>query len=278
MDQQAFVSSPIYRSKMLSESHSPAHQVLLHDDERDAKASSTRSPTTVFAIDELSSVFRVPDEATERGSPYLDFDTLRKESGSNPIISSRRRCLTPSFTTDVELSTFSEDTEEDEDDEVATAARLQSAFTVRRRQSPLSIFRPVGGTKRRCDFDDDNDEEEHINTTPTKRRAFRTPSLCRANAISSDNEGEENLPLFSSSSSFESPFKRVCKSSDEFSFLAPSTSSTSPYSSFFTEATSQPSIKNTPQLLQHPISFDTLPSNEIFKFGSAKEVTINKEN
>mmetsp|Transcript_43435 Transcript_43435/g.78041 ORF Transcript_43435/g.78041 Transcript_43435/m.78041 type:complete len:262 (-) Transcript_43435:834-1619(-) len=260
MDHQ--FSSPIYRSNMVSESHFFAHE----EDECDAKiaSASTRSPTTVFAVDELSSVFRVPDDAIERGSV---FDNQEREAGSNW----RRRCLTPSsFTTDGELSTFSEDTEEGNEETSDDGNDHQSPFTgYSRRRSPLSIFRPVSGTKRRYDF---QEREHHANTTPTKRRACSAQLLCHANPIGSDDVCDE-IPLLSSSYSFASPLKRVCRSS--------SSSTSSSLTSLFAEALPATIRSNqadafsvTPQLLQHPLSFEALPilrATNIIKTDDIKE-------
>ena len=72
-------------SDMVAESHFFDHE----EDERNAKiaSTSTRSPTTIFAIDDLSSVFRMPDDAIERESVI---GHQEKDASSN----SRRRCLT----------------------------------------------------------------------------------------------------------------------------------------------------------------------------------------
>ena len=254
MDHQ--FSSPINRSNRVAESRFSAHQ----EDERDAKfaSASTRSPTTVFAVEELSSVFRMPDDAIERIS-VIDHQASR-------------RCLTlPSFTTDGELSTFSEDKEGDEeasDDENDHPSR----FTLRsRRRAPLSIFRPVSGKRQ-------YEHEQHVNTTPTKRRACSAQLLCHANPIGSDDACDE-IPLLSSSFSFASPLKRVCRSS--------CSSTSSSLTSLFAEALPATIRSNradtfsvTPQHLQHPLSFEALPilkATNTIKTGDMKEDS-NKEN
>ena len=253
-------SSPIYRSNnMVAESHFFDHE---DDDERDAKiiaSASTRSPTTVFAVDELSSVFRVPDDAIERVS----------DASSNS-----RRFLTPSsFTTDGELSTFSEDTEEGDEEASDDGNDHQSPSTGRRRISSLSIFRPVSGTKRRCDFQ----EHEHHANTPNKRRACSAPVLCHANPIASDDISD-GIPLLSPSYSLASPFKRICRSS--------SSSASSSFTSLFHEALPATIRSNqagtfsiTPQHLHHPLSFEALPilrATYIIKTDDIKEDSIKE--
>ena len=257
MDHQ--FSSPIYRSDMVAESHFSAHQ----EDERDVKftSASTRSPTTVFAVDDLTSVFRMPDDAIERG---IAMDHQEQDAGSNSL----HRCLTlPSFTTDGELSTFSEDKEGDEeasDDENDHPSR----FTLRsRRRAPLSIFRPVSGKRQ-------YEHEQHVNTldTPTKRRTCSAPLLCRANSVGSD-DGCDEIPFLSSAYSFASPVKRVCHSS--------SSSTSSSFTSLFAEAMPATIRSNeadtfsiTPQHLQHPLLFESLPisrATNIMKIDDTKE-------
>ena len=154
-----------------------------------------------------------------------------------------------SFTTDGELSIFSEDTEEGVEEASDDGNDHQSPSTGRRRISPLSIFRPVSGTKRRCDF---QEREHHTNTTPTKRRACSAPLLCRANSVVSD-DGCDEIPFLSSAYSFASPVKRVCHSS--------SSSTSSSFTSLFAEAMPATIRSNqadtfsiTPQHLQHPLS------------------------
>ena len=158
-----------------------------------------------------------------------------------------------SFTTDGELSIFSEDTEEGVEEASDDGNDHQSPSTGRRRISPLSIFRPVSGTKRRCDFQ----EHEHHANTPNKRRACSAPLLCHANSIVSD-DACDGIPLLSSSYSFASPFKRVCRSS--------SSSASSSFTSLFAEALPATIRSNqadtfsiTPQHLHHPLSFEALP-------------------
>mmetsp|Transcript_43432 Transcript_43432/g.78028 ORF Transcript_43432/g.78028 Transcript_43432/m.78028 type:complete len:181 (-) Transcript_43432:834-1376(-) len=174
-----------------------------------------------------------------------------------------------SFTTDGELSIFSEDTEEGVEEASDDGNDHQSPSTGRRRISPLSIFRPVSGTKRRYDF---QEREHHANTTPTKRRACSAQLLCHANPIGSDDVCDE-IPLLSSSYSFASPLKRVCRSS--------SSSTSSSLTSLFAEALPATIRSNqadafsvTPQLLQHPLSFEALPilrATNIIKTDDIKE-------
>lgn len=236
----------------------------LDNDAKSAMAlapSSTISPTTVFAVDELSSVFRVPDDAVERSSAQTD--RQNQVTGCGTLCHGRRsRCLTPSFTTDGEMSTFSEDTESGDDEE--------AYHVYRRRQSSLSIFRPVGSpphdmvNKKRqaCHDDDDGD----ANVTPTKRRACCAHPLIRhANPVRGNSDDCDELSP-SSHPVCSSPFStRLCRA--ESSVISPGADSValeaspSPYTSLFAEATlrnSHASRADTfsivPKHLRHPLS------------------------
>lgn len=263
MDHQSFASpiQSIYRNSV-AEPRYFAHE----DDKYDIKSSSnnSRSPATVFAVDDqqLISVFRVPDHSIERAGYLCGVIEKANSSGITSSLSHRRRCLTPSsFTTDGELSTFSEDTEEgvaDEDD-----ARISSdnndhyQFSLRRRRSALSIFRPVSGSKRpSCDFDED-DGGIVSSTTPTKRRCTTRPMLCHANPIgSSDDDSFGERAASSPSSSSTSPFRRIYRSS--------SITASSSYTPLFTEtlpvrADRDPIPSSNKNFLDHPLSFDFSP-------------------
>ena len=209
----------------------------------------TRSPTTVFAIDEVSSVFRVPDDAVERrgppvpGAARLNADRQAPSAGASVGLIRRARCLTPSFGTDGELSTFSEESDEtssngsDSDEEHFRFPARRSGNS----SSLRSIFRPVSGIKRRsCEYDEDNDDE-FADCTPAKR-SCSAPTLRHANPIgSSDDDGCENDEqplLLSPARSFASPFKRVCR--NDSGFATASVAISSPYSSLFAETGAYP--------------------------------------
>ena len=210
--------------------------------------SSTRSPTTVvFAVDELSNVFRVADDdggaiERQRSSHGQSIFTIRR---SRPLI-------TPSFTTDGELSTFSEDTDEatieglgllasSDDESREPYPAMLHRQQQQRSSAPLqSIFRPVmSGMKRRsCDVNsDDEEEDDHYNYLNNSDRT----SLCHANPIGSNDGYDDDVPPPTSQSySFASPFKRICSRGDttiEYTTAAttPSRSSSSPYTALFAE-------------------------------------------
>ena len=229
--------------------------------------SSTRSPTTVvFAVDELSNVFRVADDngAIERQrSSHRQNEEEDEEEGIYTIRRSRP-LITPSFTTDGELSTFSEDTDEatieglgllasSDDESREPYPAMLHRQQQQRSSAPLqSIFRPVmSGMKRRsCDVNSDDDAEDydHYNYldnsdsyTPMKKRSCGAPSLCHANPIGSNDGFDDDVPPTTSQSySFASPFKRICSRGDttnEYTTAAttPSSSSSSPYTALFAE-------------------------------------------
>lgn len=233
-----------------------------------ASTSTTRSPNTViFAIDELSSVFRVADN--HDGIEHDSFIVHRTEEAvmdnSNSMLR-RARYLTPSsFTTDGELSTFSEDTEEASDESSGSDdvdEHPNRFYPRRRRATAMSIFRASSGTKRRCEFEQHGDDDDITN--PTKR-SCSAPSLCHANPIGSDDgcdDEEEELSLSSSSyCSFASPFKRICRSGN---FTADTATAPS-FTSLFSEPTSTlPAATTTLKHLQHPLSLDTSAFAKLF--------------
>ena len=227
--------------------------------------SSTRSPTTVvFAVDELSNVFRVADD--DGGAIERQRSSHRQHEEEEEGIFTIRRSrplITPSFTTDGELSTFSEDTDEatieglgllasSDDESREPYPAMLHRQQQQRSSAPLqSIFRPVmSGMKRRsCDVNsDDEEEDDHYNYlnnsdryTPTKKRSCGAPSLCHANPIGSNDGYDDDVPPPTSQSySFASPFKRICSRGDttiEYTTAAttPSRSSSSPYTALFAE-------------------------------------------
>ena len=279
-----------------------AHQMCdIDEDEGDvakiasAASSSGQSPSSImFAVDRLSGVFRVPDDAIERASNQEEADHQEEqEMVGNGSCGSKhcRRFLSPSFTaTDGELSTFSEDTEEGADDEGESSGSDSISslrfFPARRRQptATLSIFRPsVSGIKRSSSDIEEEDEGEEERSS--KRCCSAPPPICHANPICSDSDQEEggstscdeeilrspsSLPSVSSAQSlfagnYSSPFGQ----SISISPIEPS--STSPFTSlFFAEAMPATTIVTnnargagasiTPNHLQHPLSFQDMTS------------------
>jgi len=260
---------------------SPAFDNMCFFSDRNTKEeSSSRSPTTVFAVAELNNVFRVPDNVIE-----CSVDSQEKENTGS---TNGRLCqpfapsLICSFATDSELSTFSEDTEEGDEAETQDLSSdiHRSRFIVqRRRRSSRSIFRPIlNGNKRRCDSTDE-DHEEHDYSTPAKKRRISAPSIGRANPIggSDDDDGCDNdlTSMRSSSNSFASPLKRVYRGdscSSNSSYISPG--GTSSFTSLF--ASDAAVISNTqaleamvdercvntllvmPRQLTHPLSFQAI--------------------
>ncbi len=201
------------------------------DIDKAAAASSVRSPTCViFAVDEqLGDVFCLPglthDATAERRCP-LEQD--QQERGTTGILRPTR-CLTPSYANQefVELSTFSdeESSSSSSDDCSSDDHRYLYLPSRRPRAAPLmSIFRPTSGTKRRCEFEEedrqhnrssnDDDRDDGCGTL-TKR-----PSLRHANPVGSGEYGHDAHDAeisLSSTFSFASAFKRICRSSSSSS-------------------------------------------------------------
>ena len=199
------------------------------DIDKAAVASSARSPTCViFAVDELlGGVFCQPGLTHDARRCPLEQD--QQEDGTTGILRPTR-CLAPSYANQelVELSTFSDEESSSSDDCSSDDHRYLYLPTRRRRAAPLmSIFRPTSGTKRRCDFeeddrqhyrssnDDDDDDRDDGCGTPTKR-----PSLRHANPVGSGEYGHDAHDAeisLSSTFSFASAFKRICRSTSSSS-------------------------------------------------------------
>ena len=226
-----------------------------------AAASSARSPTCViFAVDEqLGDVFRMPghDEDDANAERRCPLEQVHQEGGTTggrnvgpllrlggrieqPYFLHPTRCGTPSYANQelVELSTLSneESSSSSSDDCSSDDHRYLYLPSRRPRAAPLmSIFRPTSGTKRRCEFEeedrqhyrssnddddddddnDDNDDEADGCGTPTKR-----PSLRHANPVGSGEYGHDAHDAeisLSSTFSFASAFKRICRSSSSSS-------------------------------------------------------------
>lgn len=268
-------SSPIQtmihsKSSMFTEPHFIAYPDADECDVVKAASTSptTRSPNTViFAVDELSSVFRVADnhDGIDHDS-FIVHQTDEATIDSNNGTLRRARYLTPSsFTTDGELSTFSEDTEEasDESSGCDDVDEHPIRFYPRRRRSTaMSIFRASSGTKRRCEFEQHGDDDDITN--PTKR-SCSAPSLCHANPIGSDDgcdDEEEELSLSSSSYyTFASPFKRICRNGN----FTVDTATAPSFTSLLSESTSTlPAATTTLKHLQHPLSLDSSVFAKLF--------------
>eukprot|EP00585_Thalassiosira_rotula_P009377 CAMPEP_0196135864 /NCGR_PEP_ID=MMETSP0910-20130528/4364_1 /TAXON_ID=49265 /ORGANISM="Thalassiosira rotula, Strain GSO102" /LENGTH=254 /DNA_ID=CAMNT_0041396061 /DNA_START=38 /DNA_END=802 /DNA_ORIENTATION=+ len=161
--------------------------------------SKTQSPTSVFAVAELNNVFRAPDN-------NISEVVGDQEKENRPLAPS----LICSFATDAELSTFSEDTQEEGDgDNEDNAIIFRPRFALQRRRNNFSrsIFRSAS---------DDNE-----NSPTKKKQRFSAPPLCLANDIGSCGDDDTcdatcDLPpilLSSQSYSFASSFKNVCHDS-----------------------------------------------------------------
>ena len=252
-------------------------------------SSATRSPTTIFAIDELTSVFRVAD--TTDGS----IDTEQRPVVA--VVARQDSTIRRSFTTDGELSTFSEDSEtiissttssssysEDDDDEEEVAR-----FAIRRRRSPLSIFRQsISGTKRRsCEFEqdeEDDDIDQLVHRASVSGTSNKRPMLCHASPISDSDDDEPGHEFNSLSSSYSplsqageddssspfdvgsrSPFKRPCRQEEENHELSSSATTLtlplSPYSSFFAEASSPAAANANTTTATTATTFSLMPNH-----------------
>ena len=216
-----------------------------------AATSSARSPTCVISAvddDQLDDVFRLPghDEDDANAERRCPLEQDHQEDGTTggrnvgpllclggrieqPYFRHPTRCLTPSYANQqlVELSTLSneEASSSSSDDCSSDDHRYLYLPTRRRRAAPLmSIFRPTSGTKRRCDFEEDDrqhyrssndDDRDDGCGSPTKR-----PSLRHANPVGSGEYGHDAHDAeisLSSTFSFASAFKRICRSTSSSS-------------------------------------------------------------
>ena len=253
-----FPTSPVYNSNKMMKATTPLFSVYADDGEDCRKpaavmelSSSTTSysPTTIFAINDLNGVFRVAEDVQQ--------DTKGEDFSS-------RQCITSSFMTDEELSTFSED-DDDEDSIVNHSIRYPL------RQRPLSIFRS-SGIKRSIQCLSDNEENHFIG-----EQQCDTPGVCRANPIcgsedSSDDDSSSQSCMSQSSS--HSSFKRVRRehisssSSSSSLFINDYLTSRQSLTASFTQTNSCTDIPAsssvmsnlkfscTAQQLHHPLSFE----------------------
>ncbi len=230
----------------------------------DASASSDvqSASNLTFAADELDGVFRIG--STNDSTSSRNDDHLARDSSLR-----RRRFISPSFATDGEMSTFSEEENDasdasDDNQESASSRGIHLPFRQsnrrsifypsRRVKSPLSdIFRmPISGAKRQCD-DMMDDDDQKVDTSNTR------PLLCRANHIcSSDDNSDDSSTSSSSDDSLDQVMssprssKRICLSRND---------SPSSYISLFS-VTSPATIDYrgadsaiiTPKKLEHPLA------------------------
>ena len=268
-----------------------------------AAASSARSPTCVISAvddDQLGDVFRLPgyDEDganAERRCPLeQDHQEYGTTGGRNvgpllclggrieqPYFLHPTRCLTPSYANLVELSTLSneESSSSSSSDDCSSDDHRYLYLPTRRRRaaSLMSIFRPTSGTKRRCDFDeddrqhyrssndddDDDDDDDDGFGTPTMR-----PLLRHANPVGSGEYGHDAHDAeisLSSTFSFASAFKRICRSTS---------SSSSSFSSLLAAgevgaSVAPPLVATTGNLLAedaHPLSSSAMTPFEDIEF------------
>ena len=228
MEQRMIFSSPVQSEYGINDMVVADECERECDIDKAAAASSARSPTCViFAVDEqLGGVFCQPGLTRDARRCPLEQD--QQEDGTTGILRPTR-CLTPSYANQelVELSTFSDEdsSSSSSDDCSSDDHRYLYLPTRRRRAAPLmSIFRPTSGTKRRCDFEEDDRQHYRSSNdddlddgcgTPTKR-----PSLRHANPVGSGEYGHDAHDAeisLSSTFSFASAFKRICRSTSSSS-------------------------------------------------------------
>ena len=218
-----------------------------------ANAMRVSSPSTAIVdiVDELSRRRNIFRATTGRGNG----STVNQQEPTSSSRSSRcsgggiLQCLS-SFTLRPESSMDVEELVSDNsDDEYHSPMHRQQR---RQQQQPLqSIFRrPICGTKRGFEDDDEDDEYLHCNG-PSKKRRCIAPSICRSNPIgstsSSDNGYEDTPPLSTISTSSSS--------------VSPLSWSSSPYTSLFVETAAVPAVNDVTRHLNHPLSFEiSLPS------------------
>lgn len=231
----------------------------------DASASSDvqSASNLTFAAGELDGVFRIGstnDSASSRNDDHLARDSSLR----------RRRFIAPSFNTDGEMSTFSEE-ENDASDAFDNHGSVSSGsggihlplrqnnrrnifYPSRRVKSPLSdIFRmPISGAKRQCE-DMMTDDDLKVDNSATR------PLLCRANHIcSSDDNSDEPSTTSTSDESLDQVMssprssKRMCLSrNDSPSSYISLFSVTSPATIDYRGADS---VIITPKSLEHPLA------------------------
>ena len=195
----------------------------------DKMTNTSYSPTTVFEVNELHSVFRASDNRGLVQAPSIpDSSALTKKRTNSSFA-----------TTDGEMSTFSEDDDED---------IVSSVLGVPLRRAALSIFRPIIGTKRpHCllvhsssDGELDIGPQNIIfkNSGVTATTSSSTPLVCRANPIRGDDSHSSDDDSSTSSN------KRL-RRTESSAFLEP------------IQSPLGETVLSTPQYLQHPLSFES---------------------
>ncbi|KAL3798439.1 hypothetical protein ACHAW5_007391 [Stephanodiscus triporus] len=244
--------------------------------------SSSRSPTCViFAVDErLDGVFRVSDHRdNDDGEPRRPLE--EDQQG--------------------ELSTFSDDTDESSSSSSSSSGddgndhhrRYRYLPTRRRRTAPLmSIFRPTGGTKRRCDFEEedrryrsDDDDDDHEDDDDGRGSPTKPPSLRHANPVGSREYGHDAHDAevsLSSTFSYASAFKRICRSISSSSYSSLVVAEEEVASAFPLATTISDGSRSADDVtavstmtifehLQHPLSSSTTTIFENIEFRYPKE-------
>lgn len=252
-------------------------------------AMAASSPTcVVLAVDERlrDSVFRAVDVPVDED----DHRYNQAHAVANVLLRPTTRRLTMSSDTD--FSSSSEDTEElasssDSNDN----SRRQRTLGIRRTAS--SIFRPLSGTKRHCvleGYSHNNDEEVDNDDDVNGDDSCiipKMPSLCRAHRVGrsddyayEDQDCDEDAGKISLSStySFASAFKRICRSS---SSSISSTSQTTAASIVVDEAqsleeedVSRTRIAASFEHLQHPLSSMLVATISSLVSSSIDEIVI----
>jgi hypothetical protein len=239
-------------------------------------AVSASSPTcVVLAVDERlrDSVFRAVDVPVDDDDHRYNNNQAHAVE-ANALLRPTTRRLTMSSDTD--FSSSSEDTEElasSSSSDSNDNSRRQRTLGIRRTAS--SIFRPLSGTKRHCVFEEyshKSNEEEVDNDGDDSCIIPKMPSLCRAHRFGRSDEDQDcdedtGKISLSSTYSFASAFKRICRSSS--SSISSSTSQTTATSivvmdesqSLEEEDVYQAGSKSTTRIaasafehLQHPLS------------------------
>lgn len=254
-------------------------------------AMAASSPTcVVLAVDERlrDSVFRAVDVPVDED----DHRYNQAHAVANVLLRPTTRRLTMSSDTD--FSSSSEDTEElmsssDGNDN----SRRQRTLGIRRTAS--SIFRPLSGTKRPCvleGYSHNNDEEEDNDDDVNGDDGCiipKMPSLCRAHRVGQsddyayeDQDCDEDAGKISLSStySFASAFKRICRSSS--SSISSLTSQTTAASivvmdeaqSLEEEDVSRTRIAASFEHLQHPLSSMLVATISSLVSSSIDEIVI----
>ena len=196
-------------------------------------AVSASSPTcVVLAVDERlrDSVFRAVDVPVDEDDHRYNNNQAHAVE-ANALLRPTTRRLT--LSSDTDFSSSSEDTEElasSSSSDSNDNSRRQRTLGIRRTAS--SIFRPLSGTKRHCVFEEyshNSNEEEVDNDGDDSCIIPKMPSLCRAHRVGRSDEDQDcdedtGKISLSSTYSFASAFKRICRSSS--SSISSSTSQT----------------------------------------------------